>query len=158
MDFKMNRSCTIDCVTLFLSISIEKNRCTKQRRVTCTTVAWNGGVPFVYQFVVVVENILRESGAIYPQFFFLLFFNSPYVTFSLQSPGWPGLFTGFCVLSTQINVSDCSYTFACSIFFFSTNVAFETSKFRNYWSAFQELKVTDTQRANVACLIWNLRN
>ena len=56
----------------------------------------------------VVENILRESGAIYPQFFF--FFNSPYVTFSLQSLGWPGLFTGFCVLSTQINVSDCSYT------------------------------------------------
>jgi hypothetical protein len=51
-------------------LSIDRNRVTRQRRVTCTTFARYGGVPFVYKFVVVVENILRESGAIYPLFFF----------------------------------------------------------------------------------------
>jgi hypothetical protein len=66
---KLNRSCTVDCVS---STSSEKNRSINPSTVTCNSLARKGSVPLAYQFVVAVENILLESGAFYPQDFFLI--------------------------------------------------------------------------------------
>ena len=141
---KLNRSCTVDCVSL---TSSEKNRSIKPSAVTCNSLARKGRLPLAYQFVVAVENILLESGAFYPQDFFLI---GPICYLLVTTAGLAWLFHG-CVPRKGIWV----YNVAC--FLVSTSIVVEKLTFRDYLSEFQELRFVDTQHGNSTCLIWSLR-